>query len=150
MDSPQELVDSDNPDSASNKEIGPLFALATGFFAGLVWLATKLADRPLAEVEVVFVAVSVKPSCVDQFVISTRENRNASRQEVACLKYDIYQAEADPTAFVLHEVYLAEGGERAHKATPHYAKWHKEVAAMMAHERRRLNEMPAGYRILAT
>ena len=52
---------------------------------------------------------------------------------IAC--FDVLQDEADPTHFVLNEVYRSIEATVAHKETAHYAAWRDTVAPMMARPR---------------
>jgi autoinducer 2-degrading protein len=78
----------------------------------------------------VVVALAVRPERLDQFVSGVRANARASlRDEPGCLRFDVHQNAADPTRFVLHEIYADEDAFRiAHRSAPHYAAW-QQVAA---------------------
>ena len=52
------------------------------------------------------------------------------------LRFDVLRAEDDPRAFLLVEVYDSPEAAAAHKQTPHYAEWRKEVQEMMAEPRK--------------
>jgi len=150
MDDPmsKDIRNTKGTEEPANSDMRSIFALTAGLFAGLVWVGTKLADKTYIEVQPIYVDVTVKAEYVHEFIAATRESRDASLGERACLRYDIYQSNSDSTKFVLHEIYLV-GGEAAHRATSHYAKWRSEVAPLMACNRARLKAMPSGYRLLA-
>ena len=59
-------------------------------------------------------------------------NAAASVLEPGNLRFDVLRDAEDPTRFLLVEVYADAEGPVAHKATPHYAQWRKEVEEMMA------------------
>ncbi|MBN1286563.1 MAG: antibiotic biosynthesis monooxygenase [Anaerolineae bacterium] len=81
------------------------------------------------------VTAFVKPEHVDRFIEATLENARNSRQEPENVRFDVLQAEDDPTRFFLYEVYRTKEGSAAHKKTPHYLKWRETVADWMAEPR---------------
>ncbi len=84
---------------------------------------------------IVHVDVNVKPDSVDAFIAATVENARASIQEPGIARFDVIQDQADPTHFVLVEVYRTADDPARHKATAHYATWRDAVADMMARPR---------------
>ena len=56
------------------------------------------------------------------------ENARNTIQEPGNLRFDVLQQADDPDRFVLYEVYRDEAGMKAHKETPHYARWAEAVA----------------------
>lgn len=50
-------------------------------------------------------------------------------------RFDVLQDQADPTKFVLVEVYKTPEAPAAHKETDHYKKWRETVQDMMAEPR---------------
>ena len=56
------------------------------------------------------------------------ENARNTIQEPGNLRFDVLQQADDPDRFVLYEVYRDEAGAKAHKETPHYARWAEAVA----------------------
>lgn len=81
---------------------------------------------------IVHVDVHVKPEFIDAFIAATLENARASIQEPGIARFDVIQDQADPTHFVLVEVYRTPDDPARHKETAHYAKWRDTVADMMA------------------
>jgi quinol monooxygenase YgiN len=81
---------------------------------------------------VVHVDVHVKPENVDAFIAATLENARNSVQEPGIARFDVIQDQADPTHFVLVEVYRSVEDTTRHKETAHYATWRDAVAPMMA------------------
>ncbi|MBP1776105.1 MAG: hypothetical protein H6Q86_2115 [candidate division NC10 bacterium] len=81
---------------------------------------------------VVCVTVRVVPDKVDPFLQATLENARQSRQEPGNVRFDVLQAEAEPTQFFLYEVYRAKDDFARHQQTPHYLRWKETVAAWMA------------------
>ena len=59
-------------------------------------------------------------------------------QEPGIVRFDVLQDNADPTHFVLVEIYRSQEATVAHKATAHYATWRDTVAPMMAQPRTRV------------
>ncbi|MFH1893056.1 MAG: putative quinol monooxygenase [Candidatus Zixiibacteriota bacterium] len=91
----------------------------------------------------VYVLLSVKPDCLEDFVRITSRNVRASRTEPGNLKFDLYQSLKDRTSFVLHEVYRSDKAAQAHKETSHYARWVKEVLHCMASPRSKQGDAPS-------
>ena len=77
----------------------------------------------------VLVGLAVRPERLDDFVAGIRANARASlRDEPGCLRFDVHQQVADPTRFLLHEIYADEAAfHQQHRSAPHYAAW-REVA----------------------
>jgi quinol monooxygenase YgiN len=84
---------------------------------------------------VVHVNVQVKPEFVAEFVAATVENARNSVQEPGIARFDVIQDQADPTHFVLVEVYRTADDPARHKETAHYAVWRDTVAPMMSQPR---------------
>jgi quinol monooxygenase YgiN len=84
---------------------------------------------------VVHVHVHVLPECVDAFRQASLANARASVLEPGIARFDVVQSQADPTRFVLVEVYRTAEAPAAHKETAHYAAWRDAVAPMMAEPR---------------
>ena len=78
----------------------------------------------------VVVALAVRRERLDEFVEGIRANARASlADEPGCLRFDVHQQVADPTRFLLHEIYTDEDAfYSAHRSAPHYADW-QQVAA---------------------
>ena len=84
---------------------------------------------------IVQVACHVKPEAVAAFREATLANARASVQEPGIARFDVLEDRADPTRFVLVEVYRSDAAPAAHKATEHYQRWRDTVADMMAEPR---------------
>jgi autoinducer 2-degrading protein len=84
---------------------------------------------------IVHVHIHVRPESVQAFREATIENARNSIQEPGIARFDVVQQTVDPTRFVLVEAYHDEAATKAHKETPHYAKWRDTVAPMMAETR---------------
>ena len=81
---------------------------------------------------IVHVDVNIKPEAVDAFIAATVENARSSLQEAGIARFDVIQDQANPTHFVLVEVYRTADDPARHKETVHYARWRDAVAEMMA------------------
>jgi autoinducer 2-degrading protein len=84
---------------------------------------------------IVQVHVHVKPEDVEPFRAASLANAQASVQEPGIARFDVLQAQDDPTRFVLSEVYRTADAPAAHKETAHYRRWRDTVAPMMAEPR---------------
>lgn len=84
---------------------------------------------------IVHVQIHVKAESVEAFRKASIENARNSVQEPGIARFDFLQDAADPTHFVLVEVYRKADARVAHRATAHYAKWRDAVADMMADPR---------------
>lgn len=81
---------------------------------------------------IVLVHVQVKPEAVDAFRDASLDNARHSVQEAGIARFDVIQETADPTRFVLVEVYRDAGAPARHKETEHYRRWRDTVEPMMA------------------
>ncbi len=54
---------------------------------------------------VLYVTIYVKPTNVQEFLVTTREHARLARQEPGNVRYDLLQSEDDATCFVLYEAY---------------------------------------------
>jgi autoinducer 2-degrading protein len=86
---------------------------------------------------IVHVDVQVKPEHVEAFRAATLENARQSVREPGVARFDVAQDAADPTRFVLVEVYRTDQAPAAHKTTAHYLRWRDTVEPMMAVPRAR-------------
>ncbi|OHE19314.1 MAG: antibiotic biosynthesis monooxygenase [Syntrophobacterales bacterium GWF2_56_9] len=84
---------------------------------------------------IVHVHVHVKPECVEVFKQVSLENARNSVQEPGIARFDVCQQAADPTRFILVEVYRTPDAPAKHKETAHYAAWRDAVASMIAEPR---------------
>ena len=81
---------------------------------------------------VVCVTVHVVPEQVQPFIQATLDNAHQSRQEPGNARFDVLQAEADPSQFFLYEVYHAKEDFVRHQQSAHYLRWKETVAPWMA------------------
>ena len=82
------------------------------------------------------VHVSCVPGTEDAFAEASTANAASSVLEPGNLRFDVLNAADDPRAFLLVEVYDSPEAAAAHKQTPHYLEWRKEVQDMMAEPRK--------------
>jgi (4S)-4-hydroxy-5-phosphonooxypentane-2,3-dione isomerase len=76
------------------------------------------------------------------FIEATLENARNTVQEPGNLRFDVLEQADQPDRFVLVEVYRDEAGMKAHKETPHYARWAAAVAPWMAEPRKGVHYTP--------
>ena len=81
---------------------------------------------------IAIIRIEVKPEHVEAFVAETRKNHGGSVRESGNLRFDVLRSEADPSRFVLIEVYRTAEDAAAHKRTPHYLAWREAVRDWMA------------------
>ena len=82
------------------------------------------------------VYVHVKPQHLDDFIEATRLNHLGTRQEEGNFQFDLIQDQADPSRFVLYEVFANEEAVMKHKETAHYQLWRDTVEEWMAEPRK--------------
>jgi len=84
---------------------------------------------------VICVTIFVKPDSVRHFIEATLDNASNSRHEPGNVRFDILQAEDDPTRFMLDEAYLTKEDFVRHQQTEHYARWKAVAPGLMAKPR---------------
>jgi autoinducer 2-degrading protein len=84
---------------------------------------------------VTLVHVQVKPDHIDDFLIATRLNHEASILESGNRRFDVLQSPENPSQFILYEAYISAEAAAAHKETAHYLAWRDTVADWMAQAR---------------
>jgi (4S)-4-hydroxy-5-phosphonooxypentane-2,3-dione isomerase len=84
---------------------------------------------------VVAVTVFVKPEQVAAFVDATLDNARNTRREPGNVRFDVSQAEDDPSRFLLYEVYREKDDFSKHQQSEHYLRWKSTVADWMAQPR---------------
>ncbi len=91
------------------------------------------------------VYVDVKPEFVEEFKTITCYNHDNTRKEPGNIRFDVLQANNDPTQFVLYEVFADDAAAAAHKETEHYLKWRATVADYMASPRHATATTPVAF-----
>jgi quinol monooxygenase YgiN len=86
---------------------------------------------------IVHVHIQVKPGTEEAFIAASLENARSSVQEAGVARFDVLRDTADPSRFVLVEVYRDVAATAKHKETAHYAKWRDTAENMMAAPRTR-------------
>jgi autoinducer 2-degrading protein len=84
---------------------------------------------------VVCVTIYIKPDHVQDFIQAILANASSTRQEPGNLRFDVLQAEDDPTRFFLYEVYRSKDDFATHQQTDHYFTWRDAVQSWMAQPR---------------
>ncbi len=84
---------------------------------------------------IVHVHVHVLPEHIEAFREASIENARSSVKEPGIARFDVIQDSADPSRFVLVEVYRNPDAPAKHKETAHYQVWRDRVAGMMAEPR---------------
>lgn len=95
-----------------------------------VW-ARRMVDHK-NDMLIVHVHIQVRPGCEDAFIEATLANARNSVRESGIARFDVIRDTADPSRFVLVEVYRDAEASLRHKETAHYAVWRDTVAEMMA------------------
>ena len=81
------------------------------------------------------VYVYVKPQHIDDFIVATRINHEASVNESGNRRFDVLQQEDEIGKFVLYEAFATKQDAHLHKQTDHYLNWRDSVANWMAKPR---------------
>ena len=84
---------------------------------------------------VVCVTIFVKPANVTEFIAASLDNARNTRNEPGNLRFDVIQADDDPTRFMLYEVYRTRDDFAKHQQTEHYFRWRDGVADWMREPR---------------
>lgn len=84
---------------------------------------------------IVNVTIFVKPEFVPAFIQATLDNATNTRKEPGNIRFDVAQAEDDPSRFLLYEVYRSKADFVSHQQTAHYFRWKDAVAGWMAQPR---------------
>lgn len=78
----------------------------------------------------IVVQIEPKPDKVEAFLELALFDAQNSRKEPGCLRFDVLKALDNPPRFAFYEVYKDEASVQAHRQTPHYARWIKEIEAL--------------------
>lgn len=80
----------------------------------------------------VMVRMEAKPDKVEALIELATYNGNCTRKEPGCLRFDVVRQVDNLLRFGLYEVYKDEAGFKAHQATEHFARWKREIDALLA------------------
>jgi quinol monooxygenase YgiN len=70
----------------------------------------------------------VKPEFVERFKDRIALHaRTSLRDEPGCLAFRPHQDRADPTRFLMYEIYADEAAMEAHRASPHFKQFRHDV-----------------------
>lgn len=80
---------------------------------------------------VLIVHTHVKPGTEQESIRIFREITEATRKEPGCLLYVIQQSNDNPRHFVFYEQYKDAAALDAHRATPHFARYHDATESIV-------------------
>jgi autoinducer 2-degrading protein len=81
------------------------------------------------------VTIFVKSESIQSFIDATFDNAQNTRKEPGNVRFDVLQAEEDPSQFLLYEAYHRKEDFAAHQQTAHYSRWKQAVTDLMAQPR---------------
>lgn len=76
--------------------------------------------------------LDIKAECVDNFIVASRANAEASRAKPGVTRFDLTRQLDVPTNFTLVEEYRDIDAVEAHRTTEHYLAWKAAVEPMQA------------------
>ena len=93
------------------------------------------------------VFLKVKPGAEPAFLIASRLNQAAARQEPGNLRFDIFRSRLNASHFLFAEAYDSEDAVIQHRETPHFLKWLETVTPLLVEPRQRVpgNDVPSEY-----
>jgi autoinducer 2-degrading protein len=80
----------------------------------------------------IVVQIEPKPDKVEAFLELALFDARNSRKEPGCLRFDVIKHLDNPPRFGFYEVYKDEAAVQAHRQTPHFARWAKEIEPLCA------------------
>ena len=80
----------------------------------------------------IVVQIEPKPDKVEAFLELALFDARNSRKEPGCLRFDVLKHLDNPPRFSFYEVYQDDAAVQAHRQTPHFARWAKEIEALCA------------------
>jgi (4S)-4-hydroxy-5-phosphonooxypentane-2,3-dione isomerase len=87
---------------------------------------------------IVCVTLFIKQPNIAQFREATLDNARNTRKEPGNLRFDVLQAEDDPSRFFLYEAYKTRDDFTKHQQTEHYFRWKNTVGDWMSQPRQGL------------
>src|SRR5262252_846329 len=107
--------------------------------------APRLGERRMSEKFCVY--FKVKPGDESQFLLASRLNQAAARQETGNRRFDIFRSRTNPSHFLFVEDYDSEDSVNKHRETPHFLKWLETVTPLLEEPRQRVpgNDVPSEY-----
>ena len=96
------------------------------------------------------VFLKVKPGQESAFLIASRLNQAAARQEPGNLRFDIFRSRSNTSNFLFAEAYDSEDSVNKHRETPHFLKWLETAGPLLVEPRQRVpgNDVPEDYESL--
>ncbi len=81
-----------------------------------------------------WVSLKVKPDQRERFLSAAEDDSVCSVRDEGggCLRFDVYQDQADQNHFFFHEVYRDQAALDAHRTMPHFARWSATSAEVLA------------------
>jgi autoinducer 2-degrading protein len=83
----------------------------------------------------VIVRLEAKPETLESLIELATYNSGCTRKEPGNLRFDVIRQADNPLRLALYEVYRDEAGFKAHQQTEHYARWRREIDALLASPR---------------
>jgi autoinducer 2-degrading protein len=80
---------------------------------------------------VLVVRMEAKRDKIDALIALATSNARESRKEAGNLRFDLLRSTEAPTRLALYEVYRDEEALKAHRGTPHFARWAAEVGELL-------------------
>jgi len=93
------------------------------------------------------VFLKVKSGHESAFLIASRLNQAAAKQETGNLRFDIFRSRSNPSNFLFAETYDSVDSVNKHRETPHFLKWLETVTPLLVEPRQRVpgNDVPPDY-----
>jgi autoinducer 2-degrading protein len=79
----------------------------------------------------IVVRIEPKTEKIEAFLELALFDAQNSRNEPGCLRFDVIKHNDNPPRFAFYEVYKDEDAVKAHRQTPHFARWAKEIEALL-------------------
>jgi autoinducer 2-degrading protein len=90
-----------------------------------------------------FITVKIKPELRERFLEVIEDDATSSvRDEPGCLRFEVLQDASDPDTYHFFEVYQDEAAWRAHRNTPHFARWNEASQEVLQQPAERLVTSP--------
>ena len=90
----------------------------------------------------VWIRVKIKPEMREKFLHAIEVDALGSeRDEAGCVRFNVMQDLHDEDVYYLHEIYVDDTAQQAHRETPHYAVW-KAAADTLAEPLTRFEATP--------
>jgi quinol monooxygenase YgiN len=91
-------------------------------------IAHQPRSRPMTDTVKIVAILVARPGQADALGALLDTMIGPSRAEAGNLRYDLWCDRADPTRFVLDELYADDAAVAAHRATPHFQTYLSRIA----------------------